>query len=61
MLDKIQDNENRLEFLKQQYLIINGWKRDCQNPACMWVWCKEINGKTYCLDRETAFMFQRME
>lgn len=45
----------RVESALRAYLKAGGWQETCQSPAgAWWRWEKEINGKVYLCDSDTA-------
>lgn len=58
-LDGLLDAENGLESLESEYLRLRGWRLNCEIGA-LWLWTKEIKGKTIYVNRDTALQYERM-
>lgn len=40
------------------YLREHGWEESCDHPGNLWLWHKEIESKSYCVDFKTAIWLQ---
>jgi hypothetical protein len=56
--EEIDNAEEALEDLKQQYLRQKGWECKCDNPGAIWLWCKTLNGKEFRCNIATATYVQ---
>jgi len=46
-LEKIRDKEEDISHAKAKWLQDQGWERSSSNPACLWLWAKEIDTTQY--------------
>lgn len=50
--------QDDLKTAKQRFLQQQGWKEICNLPGSVWYWTKEIKGKNYALDLESAYVIE---
>lgn len=55
---RIQILERRLEDFTRQWMRDSGWKTTSQTPGSYWMWEKEVEGRLYLVDMETARRIQ---
>lgn len=51
-------HQQAIREIEKKYLLENGWEMNTDNPISVWMWEKEIDGKTYHVDRKMAVKFQ---
>jgi len=57
-VEDVQYSREMLEFEVDAFLRKNGWKHTSQTPGCLWRWQKEINGRVFVVNKETALAIQ---
>lgn len=55
----IEELQDKLDSMKQRYLEVSGWERSCENPRCVWLWVKEIEGERFTLSTDGACSMQQ--
>lgn len=48
-----------LEVATSRYLEANGWEHSSSNPAHIWLWEKEVNGRTITVSEDVAVRMQQ--
>lgn len=56
--EKIADATYDLERAKDKYLRASGWTYSCSNPAALWLWEREIDGRTLAVSTDVAIRLQ---
>ena len=52
------DSSDRYDAIVALFLRGQGWTESCDHPGCLWLWVREIEGKTYRCDRDTALSLE---
>ena len=57
--EELEEAVDKLRFKEQRFLKENGWDYTSSTPHARWLWKKEIDGITYCMNKEDAIDLQR--
>ncbi len=57
---EIKAEVERLDFAMDAHLRSSGWKTTCKTPGSYWMWEKEVEGRHYLVDRDTAIRIQNI-
>lgn len=55
----LEEATDRLAAIQSEYLRRFGWKYTSQTPGSYWLWQREIDGVTYCMDDDAAIRMTR--
>jgi len=56
--DEYKSSLEDLRYEAEAHLRKNGWKHTSDTPGCYWMWEKEIDGRVFLLEFETAMRIQ---
>ena len=56
--EEIDKADSISEYLRQKYLVQEGWEYKCDNILARWFWEKEIEGKHFTLSKKDALTMQ---
>lgn len=60
-IEEIDEMKADWEQSRACYLKSKGWEPTCKVPANIWLWEKEIDGKTLLVDESTAWLICERE
>jgi len=49
-----------VSFLIEGFLTKKGWKHTCSLPGALWLWSKEVDGRTVYVQTDTAVYIQEV-
>ena len=55
---ELEDKQEEVHNLGEQYLYERGWKYKCNHPDSCWRWEKKINGRIYVMSYSDALALQ---
>jgi hypothetical protein len=55
---KYENEKEQIDYKMDDLLRKKGWSQSSSHPGCIWLWSKDIKGKTYVVNKATAIHMQ---
>jgi hypothetical protein len=53
-----ENQKEQIDYKMDDLLRKKGWSQSSSHPGCLWLWSKDIKGKTYIVNKATAIHMQ---